>query len=220
MANKNDSQSAAANDLLSCIGKFRLKENATHSAPRCIHKAWLSRWRTDHEKARYAWDYRWGRNIDCGAALASMVAYESGAIACQRRSPRTAANCDERCRCQPKGVSPRIPQRGLRKCCWLRLWIVFRLWMSGVFQLLGTLRNKLRCTLRHLRQQLRHSLRASEIRLRRTVRTDFLLRVPAALVLVICAAPGVRCRWPSRGAYATRAVPDLCLGIGSERLES
>src|SRR5262249_42321037 len=69
--------------------------------------------------------------------------------------------------------------------------------MSGVFQLLGTLRNRLRCTLRHLRQQLRHSLRASKIRLRRTVRTDFLLRVPAALVLVICAAPGVRCRWPS-----------------------
>src|SRR5262249_25623521 len=50
--------------------------------------------------------------------------------------------------------------------------------MSDVFQLLGTLRNKLLCTLRHLRQQLRHSLRASEIRLRRTVRTDFLLRVP------------------------------------------
>jgi hypothetical protein len=55
---------------------------------------------------------------------------------------------------------------------------LLRLWMSDVFQLLGTLRNKLRCTLRHLRQQLRHSLRASEIRLRRTVRTDFLLRVP------------------------------------------
>src|SRR6266568_1634222 len=55
--------------------------------------------------------------------------------------------------------------------------------MSGVFQLLGTLRNKLRCTLRHLRQQLRHSLRASEIRLRRTIRTDFLLRVPATLVI-------------------------------------
>src|SRR5262249_32427508 len=116
-----------------------------------------------------------------------MVAKECDAIACQRCSPRTAANCDERCRCQPKGVSPRIPQRGLRKCCWLRLWIVFRLWMSGVFQLLGTLRNKLPCTLRHLRQQLRHSLRASEIRLRRTGRTDFLLRVLAALVLVICA---------------------------------
>src|SRR5262249_14628721 len=82
MANKNDF--AAAGDLLSCIGKFRLKENATHSAPRCIQQAWLSRWRTDHEKARYAWDYRWGRNIDCGAALASMVAYECGAIACQR----------------------------------------------------------------------------------------------------------------------------------------
>src|SRR5262245_49152338 len=50
--------------------------------------------------------------------------------------------------------------------------------MSGV-QLLGTLRNKLLCTLRHLRQQLRHSLRAPEIRLRCTVRTDFLLRAPA-----------------------------------------
>src|SRR6516165_2523657 len=71
---------------------------------------------------------------------------------------------------------------GLRKCCWLRLWIVLRLWMSSV-QLLGTLRNKLLCTLRHLRQQLRHSLRASEIRLRRTIRTDFLLRVPATLVI-------------------------------------
>src|SRR5262245_21844696 len=94
-----------------------------------------------------------------------------------------AVNCDERCRCQPKGISPRIPQRGLRKCCWLRLWIVLRLWMSDVFQLLGTLRNKLHCTLRHLRQQLRHSLRASEIRLRRTVRTDFLLRMPAPLVI-------------------------------------
>src|SRR5262245_61270316 len=111
-----------------------------------------------------------------------MVAKECDAIACQRRSPRrTAAS-------PPKGISPRIPQRGLHKCCWLRLWIVLRVWMSGVFQLLGTLRNKLQCTLRHLRQQLRHSLRASEVRLRRTIRTDFLLRVPAALVLVICAA--------------------------------
>src|SRR5258705_13039961 len=101
-----------------------------------------------------------------------------------------AANCDERCRRQPKGISPRIRQRALR--CWLRLWIVLRLWMPGVFQLLGTLRNKLECTLWHLRQQLRPSLRTSEIGLRRTVRTDFLLRGPAALVLVICAAPGVR----------------------------
>src|SRR5215831_1369234 len=93
-----------------------------------------------------------------------------------------ALNCDERCRCQPKGVSPRIPQPGLRKCCWQRLWIVLRLWMSGV-QLLDTLRNKLLCTLGRLRQQLRLSLRACEIRLRRTVRTDFLLRVPATLVI-------------------------------------
>ena len=57
--------------------------------------------------------------------------------------------------------------------------------MPGVFQLLDTLRNKLDCTLWRLRQQLRPSLRASEIWLRRTVRTDFLLRVPAALGLVI-----------------------------------
>src|SRR5262249_27037324 len=96
---------------------------------------------------------------------------------------------DERCRSQPKGISPRIPQRGLRKRCWLRLWIVLRLWMSGVFQLLDTLRNKLLCTLRHLRQQLRHSLRASEIRLRRTIRTDFLLRVPGLHLLQTTCGP-------------------------------
>ena len=109
--------------------------------------------------------------------------------------------CDERCRCQPKGVSPRIPQPGSRKCCWLRLWIVLRLWMSG-FQLLGTLRNKLLCALGRLRQQLRLGLRACEIRLRRTVRTDFLLRVPAALVWVICAAPA--CRPKEKHASARR----------------
>src|SRR5262245_40910510 len=97
--------------------------------------------------------------------------------------------------------------------------------MSGVFPLLGTLRNKLRCTLRHLRQQLRHSLRASKIRLRRTVRTDFLLRVPAALVLVICAAPGVRCRWPSprppadseKAAGALSDAGPTCEGDRTER---
>src|SRR5262249_31577379 len=71
---------------------------------------------------------------------------------------------------------------GLGKWCWQRLWIVLRLWMSGV-QLLDTLRNKLLCTLGRLRQQLRLSLRACEIRLRRTVRTDFLLRVLATLVI-------------------------------------
>src|SRR5262249_59474360 len=49
--------------------------------------------------------------------------------------------------------------------------------MSGV-QLLDTLRNKLLCTLGRLRQQLRVSLRAWEIRLGRTIRTDLLLRVP------------------------------------------
>src|SRR5215467_12800350 len=118
-----------------------------------------------------------------------MVAKECDAIACQRSSPRTAANCDERCRSQPKGISPRIPQRGLRKCCWLRLWIAFRLRLSGLLQLLDTLRNKLRRTLRRLQQQLRHSLRASKIRLRRTVRTDFLLRVPTASVLGHLGAP-------------------------------
>ena len=206
MANKNDWQKRGLG--AGVLAVFGLRANATHSAPRCLHKARLSRWRSDHEKARYTWDYRWGRNIDCGAPLAAMVAKGCGAIACQRRSPRTAANCDERCRCQPKGISPRIRQRALR--CWLRLWIVLPLWMPGVFQLLDTLRNKLDCTLWHLRQQLRPSLRTSEIRLRRTVRTDFLLRVPAALVLVICAAPGVRCRGPSR--------PVVLLGGESGRL--
>ena len=64
-----------------------------------------------------------------------------------------------------------------RAAALLRLWIVLRLWMSG-FQLLGTLRNKLLCTLGRLRQQLRHGLPACEIRLRRTLRTEYLLRVP------------------------------------------
>ena len=62
--------------------------------------------------------------------------------------------------------------------------------MPGVFQLLGTLRNKLECTLWRLRQQLHPSLRTSEIRLRRTVRTDFLLRVPAATRLDVIGALG------------------------------
>jgi hypothetical protein len=65
--------------------------------------------------------------------------------------------------------------------------------MPGVFQLLDTLRNKLDCTLWHLRQQLRPSLQTSKIRLRRTVRADFLLRVPAALGLVI-SVPEVQSR--------------------------
>jgi hypothetical protein len=34
----------------------------------------------DHEKAQYAWDYRWRRIIDYGAFLASMVAEECGAV--------------------------------------------------------------------------------------------------------------------------------------------
>src|SRR5262252_17698 len=66
-----------------------------------------------------------------------------------------------------------------------------------------SLRNKLRRTLRRLQQQLRPGLRASTSRLhltvqlfRRTVQLltafrDLLLRVPAAWVLVICAAPVV-----------------------------
>src|SRR5262249_51075605 len=115
---------------------------------------------------RYAWDYRCGRNIDCGAPLPSMVANECGAIACQRPSPRRRAG--------------------------LPLWL-------GRLRL-HTLRNKLRRTLRRLRQQLRLSLRASASGLRLTVQLsrrtvqlltafrDLLLRVPAALVLVICAA--------------------------------
>jgi hypothetical protein len=47
-------------------------------APRLLR---FSRWRSDHEKARHTWDYRWGRDIDCGTRLASMVAKERGAIA-------------------------------------------------------------------------------------------------------------------------------------------
>src|SRR5215471_16234577 len=131
-----------------------------------------------------------------------MVAKECDAIACQRRSPRTAANCDERCRRQPQSSSAGISPRSLRK---RRGWsgsIRLRV-IAGQLRLLLTLRNKLRRTLRRLRQQLRHSLRASTSRLhltvqlfRRTVQLltafrDLLLRVPAALVLVICAAPVV-----------------------------
>src|SRR5262249_17170117 len=120
------------------------------------------------------------------------------------------------CRCQPKGVSPRIPQPGLRKCCWLRLWILLRLWMSDVFQLLGTLRNKLRGTLRHLRQQLRHSLRASEIRLRRTVRTDFLLRVPATLVIDVTDGVADERSLCSYGALM-RSAPCLMCALEEDR---
>src|SRR5262249_20209663 len=35
-------------------------------------------WRSDHEKAQYAWDRRWCRVIGCGALLASMVPRECG----------------------------------------------------------------------------------------------------------------------------------------------
>src|SRR5262249_25215101 len=47
----------------------------------CANVIVISRLRTDHDKTGCAWDYRWGRNIDCGTPLASMVAYECGAIA-------------------------------------------------------------------------------------------------------------------------------------------
>src|SRR5262249_18525768 len=47
----------------------------------CTTLSSLSRLRTDHDKTWYAWDYRWGHVTDCGAPLASMVAYECGAIA-------------------------------------------------------------------------------------------------------------------------------------------
>jgi hypothetical protein len=77
--------------------------------------------------------------------------------------------------------------------------------MPGVFQLLDTLRNKLDCTLWHLRQQLRPSLRTSEIRLRRTVRTDFLLRVPAALGLVI-SVPEAQSRRITMSSAAKKAI--------------
>jgi hypothetical protein len=76
--------------------------------------------------------------------------------------------------------------------------------MSGVFQLLGTLRNKLLRTLRHLRQQLRHSLRASEIRLRRTIRTDLLLRVPTPLVIGVTDGPRPVHDWTSHAADVFR----------------
>ena len=64
------------------------------------------------------------------------------------------------------------------------------------------------CTLRHLRQQLRHSLRASEIRLRRTLRTDFLLRVPATLVIgVTDGVADERVIVPARGNPSSEHAP-------------
>jgi len=35
---------------------------------------------TDHEKAQYAWDYRWSRVVDCDALLAPVVAKECSVI--------------------------------------------------------------------------------------------------------------------------------------------
>src|SRR5262245_41839543 len=113
MANKNDWQKRGLGAGVSAVSGLRA--NATYSAPRCLHKAQLSRWRSDHEKARYTWDYRWGRNIDCGARVASMAAKECGAIACQRRRQgRPAAN-------PPKDVSPRSLRNRSDWIGWIRL---------------------------------------------------------------------------------------------------
>src|SRR2546422_10951227 len=61
IANGNDANSALCAIGIHCDGR-------TLRTVRCLvlHKARSSRWRTYHEKARYAWDYGWGRNIDCG----------------------------------------------------------------------------------------------------------------------------------------------------------
>src|SRR5262249_48097868 len=47
-------------------------------APWCLNMGVISSWRSDHEKAQYAWDCRWCRVIGCGALHASMVARECG----------------------------------------------------------------------------------------------------------------------------------------------
>jgi hypothetical protein len=49
-------------------------------APRCLTAAIIVM-ENDHEKAQYAWDYRWSRVVDCDALLTSMVAKECGAVA-------------------------------------------------------------------------------------------------------------------------------------------
>ncbi len=58
---------------------MRLVERYAH-APRCLSTAAIIVMETDHEKAQYAWDYRWSRIIDYRALLASMVAKECGAL--------------------------------------------------------------------------------------------------------------------------------------------
>src|SRR5262249_5719548 len=102
-----------------------------------------------------------------------------GAIACQREAQERALTATS-----IAGVSRMAYRRAYRSAAYARAAGygsgLYSSYGCPAYSLLGTLRNKLLCTLRHLQQQLRHSLRASEIRLRRTVRTDFLLRVPAA----------------------------------------
>jgi hypothetical protein len=61
------------------LGRHRFHRMDIH-APRCLNMGAISLWRNDHEKAQYAWDYRWSRVIECDALLASMVAKECGAL--------------------------------------------------------------------------------------------------------------------------------------------
>src|SRR5262249_20760124 len=88
--------------------------------------------------------------------------------------------------------------------------------MSDVFQLLGTLRNKLLCTLRHLRTQLRNSLGASKISSRRTVRPDFLRGVPATLVIDVTDGVADERSLCSYGALM-RSAPCLMCALEEDR---
>jgi hypothetical protein len=75
---------APSSDPLIPLGQTELGRHRFHRmdihAPRCLNMGALSLWRNDHEKAQYAWDYRWSRVIECDALLASMVAKECGAL--------------------------------------------------------------------------------------------------------------------------------------------
>src|SRR6266480_5721976 len=59
------------------LGQHRFHRMDIH-APRCLNIGAISSWRNDHEKAQYAWDYRWSSVIERSALLASMVAKECG----------------------------------------------------------------------------------------------------------------------------------------------
>jgi hypothetical protein len=39
------------------------------AAPGCLNKVAISSWRTDHEKAGSAWNYRWCRVLDGGSSF-------------------------------------------------------------------------------------------------------------------------------------------------------